>query len=61
VHYDKKRWGDPEEFRPERHLDDRGELVADEWLLPFGLGEYTVRYSNTKRQQIAPLASCRQY
>lgn len=41
VHYNQKHWGDPEQFRPERHLNDKGELVVDEWLLPFGLGEWT--------------------
>jgi methyl farnesoate epoxidase/farnesoate epoxidase len=40
VHYDKKHWGDPEVFRPERHLNDKGEIISDEWLLPFGLGEW---------------------
>ncbi|PNF29827.1 hypothetical protein B7P43_G09526 [Cryptotermes secundus] len=38
VHYDRQHWKDPEQFRPERHLNDKGELVVDEWLLPFGLG-----------------------
>lgn len=40
VHYDKEHWGDPEVFRPERHLDDDGKLIIDEWFLPFGLGEW---------------------
>jgi hypothetical protein len=48
--------------------------VADEWLLPFGLGEWTTpqkplhttnrtdterHYGKTMRQYVAPLASCR--
>jgi hypothetical protein len=41
VHYDNKHWKDPEQFRPERHLNGKGELVTDEWLLPFGLGKRT--------------------
>lgn len=30
-------WGDPENFRPERFLNDDGKLVKD-YSLPFGLG-----------------------
>ncbi|XP_069701146.1 methyl farnesoate epoxidase-like isoform X2 [Periplaneta americana] len=39
VHHDTQHWGDPEVFRPERHLDERGDVVVDEWLMPFGLGK----------------------
>ena len=43
LHHDKEFWGDPWEFRPERFLDDQGQLVpADhenrKHLMPFGAG-----------------------
>ncbi len=39
VHMDKKYWGDPEIFRPERHLNSDGKLsVHPDHFLPFGAG-----------------------
>ncbi len=43
LHHDEKFWGDPEVFRPERFLDNDGELVPPDHpnrkhLLPFGAG-----------------------
>ena len=43
LHHDEKFWGDPWEFRPERFLDEQGELVAADHdnrkhLMPFGAG-----------------------
>ncbi|ELU08822.1 hypothetical protein CAPTEDRAFT_129227 [Capitella teleta] len=43
VHYDKKVFGDPEVFRPERYLDENGESLQAEhevWkhTIPFGMG-----------------------
>ncbi|KAB0792147.1 hypothetical protein PPYR_14106 [Photinus pyralis] len=35
----KEIWGDPENFRPERFLDESGELVSHPQFLPFGLGK----------------------
>lgn len=35
---DKKEWGDPETFRPERFLNDRGNVIPNQSLIPFGLG-----------------------
>lgn len=32
-------WGDPQNFRPERFLDESGELIAHPKFLPFGLGK----------------------
>ena len=42
-HHDECVWGDPENFRPERFLDDAGELLAADHILrrqmvPFSLG-----------------------
>ncbi len=41
IHHDEREWPQPEEFKPERFLDDEGNFVG--WnrfnsLLPFGLG-----------------------
>ncbi|EFX83937.1 hypothetical protein DAPPUDRAFT_194538 [Daphnia pulex] len=32
-------WGDPENFRPERHLDADGKLFRNEAFTPFGIGK----------------------
>lgn len=39
VNMDKKHWGDPEIFRPERFLNKNGEFIDDPWALPFGAGK----------------------
>lgn len=39
LHSDKELWGDPENFRPERFLDDKGHLMKKDNTLPFGLGK----------------------
>lgn len=36
---DKDLWGDPEVFRPERFLDESGQLKKKDWSLPFGAGK----------------------
>jgi cytochrome P450 len=35
---DTEMWHDPENFRPERHLDQNGELLRNEAFAPFGIG-----------------------
>lgn len=32
-------WGDPENFRPERHLDQDGKLMKNDPFTPFGTGK----------------------
>ena len=36
---DPKLWKDPEEFRPERFLNEKGELDRKEYLIPFSMGQ----------------------
>ncbi|GFR77484.1 cytochrome P450 2U1 [Elysia marginata] len=38
VHFDEKIWGDPHNFRPERFLNDKGEVIQPEHFLAFSLG-----------------------
>ena len=38
VNMDKKHWGDPETFRPERFINEKGEFIDDPWVLAFGAG-----------------------
>ena len=38
VLHDPDIWEEPEEFRPERFLDDKGKMCNREELIPFGLG-----------------------
>ena len=35
---DDTAWKDPDNFRPERHLDQDGNLIRNDAFLPFGLG-----------------------
>lgn len=39
VHMDKKYWGDPEIFRPERFMTEDGKFKPDERTIPFGIGK----------------------
>ncbi|XP_063216363.1 methyl farnesoate epoxidase-like [Bacillus rossius redtenbacheri] len=39
LHMDPDYWGDPQDFRPERFLDETGRVRKDEALLPFGQGK----------------------
>jgi len=39
-HNDPNFWGDPEVFRPERFLDEKGHLLKKDYSLPFGAGQW---------------------
>lgn len=38
VHMDEKIWGDPEVFRPERFINEKGEFFQDKRVIHFGFG-----------------------
>ena len=38
VHHDSRLWPNPEEFRPERHLNDDGSVLFSDNLIPFQTG-----------------------
>lgn len=40
VHMDPKTWKDPDNFRPERFLDEKGNVVGKDRTIPFGVGEF---------------------
>lgn len=43
LHNDKEVWGDPENFRPERFLNDNGKLdLKKDFTLGFGAGQSLV-------------------
>lgn len=33
-----EHWKEPTHFKPERFLTKEGNLIQDEWLMPFGCG-----------------------
>jgi len=39
LHMDRKHWGDPEVFRPDRFLNEQGGILQDDWFVPFGFGK----------------------
>lgn len=40
VHMERTYWKDPEIFRPERHIDSKGNIIKTDHLLPFGAGTH---------------------
>jgi len=34
-------WNDPEDFRPERFLDNNGNIITPEKYFPFGIGMFS--------------------
>lgn len=39
VHMDPNHWKDPFVFKPERFINENGEIIQDNHFLPFGIGE----------------------
>ncbi|RUS83909.1 hypothetical protein EGW08_008323 [Elysia chlorotica] len=39
VLWDEKLWGDPQNFRPQRFLDETGAVVQPEYFVPFSMGK----------------------
>jgi cytochrome P450 len=39
IHMDKSYWGDPENFRPERFLDENQKFVKSDRIFAFGSGK----------------------
>jgi cytochrome P450 len=52
-HKDPNFWSDPEVFRPERFLDEKGMLIKD-YTLPFGAGQWC--HSQSKLFRLRPPA-----
>ncbi|XP_014487656.1 PREDICTED: methyl farnesoate epoxidase-like [Dinoponera quadriceps] len=58
VHMDKKHWGDPEEFRPERFINNEGEYVEDPWLMTFSLGRRKCLGETLARNSVFLFIAC---
>ena len=39
---DPKVWDEPEQFRPERFLDESGQVIGRERIMPFSVGVYYI-------------------
>ena len=42
VNHDPNLWKDPEEFRPERFLNEEGAVIQPAYLIPFGTGQFVI-------------------
>lgn len=49
LHMDRKHWGDPEVFRPDRFLNEHGGILQDDWFVPFGFGKIRNRRGHADR------------
>ncbi|CAI5439013.1 unnamed protein product [Caenorhabditis angaria] len=52
VHVDKKHFDNPEEFRPERYLNEKGEYIRDERINPFSMGKRSCLGENLARMEV---------
>lgn len=52
VHFDKKIWGDPQNFRPERFIDKNGDLIHREELIPFSIGRRSCLGESLARMEL---------
>ncbi|XP_046454333.1 methyl farnesoate epoxidase-like isoform X1 [Daphnia pulex] len=55
---DATAWKDPENFRPERHLDENGKVIKNENLIPFGLGRRVCLGEPLARNTIFLFVAC---
>jgi cytochrome P450 len=39
VHHDEKLYPDPNSFRPERFINEQGQVIKPDWLIPFSVGK----------------------
>ena len=52
IHHDPKVWEDPEQFRPERFLDSKGNVCRPQEYMPFSIGKsYCMNYNTTDRSK----------
>ena len=52
VHHNKSTWRDPENFRPERYLDENGKFIKNPQAIPFGLGKRSCVGELLARQEL---------
>lgn len=46
MHRDPAIWEKPDDFYPERFLDDQGQLIKKETFIPFGIGQLNFYFLN---------------
>jgi cytochrome P450 len=52
VHHDPRLWGDPQVFRPERFINENGEIQAPEYYMPFGVGKRSCMGESLARMEV---------
>ncbi|XP_071452780.1 methyl farnesoate epoxidase-like [Hetaerina americana] len=58
LHHDPDIWGDPQNFRPERFLNDEGKLIRHEALIPFGIGKRSCLGESLARNNVFLFFAC---
>lgn len=58
VHHNPEYWGDPEVFRPERFLNDQGQVQKPEYFIPFSVGSRMCLGEPLARMELFLFFSC---
>ncbi|XP_046394716.1 methyl farnesoate epoxidase-like [Ischnura elegans] len=58
LHHDPAVWGDPENFRPERFLNQDGKVIRNEAFIPFGIGKRSCLGESLARNNVFLFFAC---
>ena len=47
AHMDPDDWQQPQQFRPERFLDESGNVIGKDRVIPFSLGKLSITYGSS--------------
>jgi cytochrome P450 len=57
IHHDPEIWGDPDNFRPERFIDERGQFIKHDSFLPFSYGKRPCFGERTAKDELLLVTS----